>query len=469
MPGHVVKSLEGLLGSDRLSFGAAIREQHGRDESYHADADGIFPPQVVILPRSTAEVSEIVKICSHARIPIIPSGACTSLEGHIAALRGGVALNMREMNKILEVNQEDMDVRVQAGVTRIHLNEYLRDTGLFFPIDPGADASIGGMLSTRASGTNAVRYGTMRDNALSLEAVMADGSIISTGSRARKSSTGYDLTRLLIGSEGTLGIITEATIKLHGQPEAISAAHLQSEFLTDSVNATICIIQSGIPVARIELLDEKTCAAVKAQSKLELEAKPTLFFEFHGESWNFLQASPHQLAGEICKDFGGSRFKWAGSAEERTTLWKARHQAYYSIIAQRPGCKGMPTDACVPISRLAECIEETEGDMVACGLAGSILGHVGDGNFHCILVLDPNNQDEIHAAHQFAERLARRAIRMGGTCRNVAALFDGEHGVGYGKLKFMEEEYGPAAIEVMRSIKKALDPLGILNPGKMGS
>eukprot|EP00286_Rhodomonas_abbreviata_P008326 CAMPEP_0181320502 /NCGR_PEP_ID=MMETSP1101-20121128/18159_1 /TAXON_ID=46948 /ORGANISM="Rhodomonas abbreviata, Strain Caron Lab Isolate" /LENGTH=514 /DNA_ID=CAMNT_0023428213 /DNA_START=141 /DNA_END=1685 /DNA_ORIENTATION=+ len=460
LPTMVLDALNAIVGADKVSTGLAVREQHARDESYHADSDGIFPPHAVVFPSSTEQVAEIVKLCAQNDIAIVPSGACTSLEGHLAALKGGVSVNMRDMKEVLEVNASDMDCRVQAGVTRIQLNEFIRDTGLFFPVDPGADASFGGMASTRASGTNAVRYGTMRDNVLGITAVLADGSIVRTGGRARKSSTGYDLTRLLIGSEGTLGIITEVTIRLHGQPEAISSAVCEFESLHGAVDATIAIIQCGIPVARVELLDSATCDAVNKYSKMNLAVVPTLFFEFHGSS--SAVAEQAQQVGDLVAEFGGSGFKWSASPEERSQLWKARHDAYYASIALRPGCKGMPTDACVPISRLADCILETEKDLKETGLVGPMLGHVGDGNFHMCLAIDVADKHEVQMAKDFGARLARRAISMGGTC-------SGEHGVGYGKLPFLDEEHGPVAVQMMRSIKSALDPKGLLNPGKMGS
>jgi len=460
LPSDVLEALQKIVGEKKVMTGMAIREQHAKDESYHGDADGLFPPQAVVFPSNTQQVAEVVKVCSAYQIPVVASGACTSLEGHLAALKGGINLNFRDMAEVLEVNASDLDCRVQAGVTRIQLNEYVRDTGLFFPIDPGADASLGGMASTRASGTNAVRYGTMRDNVLGLTAVLADGTIVKTGGRARKSSTGYDLTRLLVGAEGTLGIITEVALRLHGQPESIASAVCEFESLHGAVDATIAIIQCGIPVARVELLDAATCDAVNKYSKMDLAVTPTLFFEFHGSEAGVQEQS--RQVGDLVAEFGGKGFKWSASPEERSQLWKARHDAYYASIALKPGGRGMPTDACVPISKLADCIMQTEHDLKQTGLVGPMLGHVGDGNFHMCLSLDITDKDEVQRAKDFGARLARRAISMGGTC-------SGEHGVGYGKLEFLDEEHGAEAVGMMRTIKAALDPKGILNPGKIGS
>ena len=460
------RALEGIVGASSVSISHAVREQHCRDESYHADTDGLFPPQAVVFPKSTEEVQEIVRLCSRSNIPIVASGACTSLEGHLAALRGGIALNMREMNQVLQVNPEDMDVRAQAGVTRKQLNEYIRDTGLMFTVDPGADASLGGMASTRASGTNTVRYGGMRDNVLGLTAVMADGSVMHAGSRARKCSTGYDLKNLLIGSEGTLGIITELNVRLFGQPEAISSAVCEFPTLADAVNCTIATIQLGVPVARVELMDALSCTAVNKFSKMSLNETPTLFFEFHGSHASVAEQA--QQVGEIAQGFSGAGFKWSADAQERSKLWEARHHAYWAAIALRglPNLRGMPTDAAVPISRLADMVMESDADLRdvtrRTGLIGPLVGHVGDGNFHYCLAIDVANPEEIKEAKAFAERLAARAIRMGGTC-------SGEHGIGYGKLHFVEREHGSGAVAAMRAVKAALDPLNILNPGKLGS
>ncbi len=439
---------------ERLSVADAVRDQHGRDESYHRT----LAPDAVAFAESTEEVSAIVEICAAHRIPVVPFGTGTSLEGHVGAVAGGVTVDLSGMNRILEVNAEDLDCRVQAGVTRKQLNEYLRDQGLFFPIDPGADASIGGMCATRASGTNAVRYGTMRDNVLSLTVVMSDGRVIRTARRARKSAAGYDLTRLFVGSEGTLGVITEVQLKLHGIPEAISSAVCPFPDLDSAVGTAIATIQTGVPVARVELLDDVQMRACIAFSKLEgFDAVPTLFFEFHGTEAGVREQA--ETVQGIAAEFGGGGFRWATKPEDRNKLWEARHNAHYATRALRAGCQVMSTDVCVPISRLAECIAESKADLDASGLLGIIVGHVGDGNFHIGYVIDPNDADEVDRAHAHNDRMVLRAIAMDGTCT-------GEHGVGRGKIHFMETEHGDA-VAVMRSIKHALDPSGILNPGKV--
>ncbi len=444
--------LSDLLG-ERLSTAAAVLEQHGKDESYHAPA----APEAVAFARSTDEVAEVVRICARHGKPVVPFGVGTSLEGHVAALHGGVCLDVSGMNQVLEVNAEDLDCRVQAGVTRKQLNEHLRDTGLFFPIDPGADASLGGMAATRASGTNAVRYGTMRENVLGLTVVLADGSVIETGGRARKSSAGYDLTRLMIGSEGTLGIITEVRLRLHGVPEAISSAVCSFPDMDGAVATAMMTIQSGIPVARMELLDEVQVEACNKHSGLDYPVQPTIFFEFHGtDAWVQEQA---ERTGELARECGGQDFAWATAAEERSRLWAARHDAYYAALALRPGAKGWPTDVCVPISRLAECILETKRDIAETGILAPLVGHVGDGNFHLVLVLDTEDAAEMKRAEAFNDRLVKRALDMGGTCT-------GEHGVGYGKMHLLEMEH-PDLLPAMRAIKRALDPRGLLNPGKI--
>ena len=438
---------------ERLTTTAAILDRHGRDESFHPS----MPPDAVVFAHATDEVSRVVTACAARGVPIIPFGTGTSLEGHVAALQGGVCVDMSEMNQILAVNAEDLDCRVQPGVTRKQLNTHLRDTGLFFPIDPGADASLGGMAATRASGTNAVRYGTMRENVLSLEVVMADGRIIRTARRSKKSSAGYDLTRLFVGSEGTLGLITEVTVRLYGIPEATSAAVCAFPDMESAVNTVIMTIQSGIPVARIELLDALQMDACNKYSDLDYALQPTLFFEFHGsEAGVFEQVD--QVKG-IAGEFGGDDFKWATKAEDRTKLWQARHDAYYAGIALRPGGKGIATDVCVPISKLAECILETQADIAESGLIAPIVGHVGDGNFHLVIVVDPDDADEMARAEALNERMVMRALAMDGTCT-------GEHGVGYGKMGFLEAEHGEA-ISVMRDLKRALDPNNIMNPGKI--
>jgi D-lactate dehydrogenase (cytochrome) len=449
-----IDSLRSLLG-DRLSTSAAVREQHGRDESYHPAA----APDAVAFARSTEEVAEIVRICSAHKLPVIAFGTGTSLEGHVAALRGGVCIDVSGMDRILEVNADDLDCRVEAGVRRKQLNEYLRDTGLFFPIDPGADASLGGMTATRASGTNAVRYGTMRENVLGLTVVLADGRVIRTGGRARKSSAGYDLTRLFVGSEGTLGVITEIQLKLYGVPEAVSSAVCSFQTLKGAVNAVITTIQMGIPVARIELLDEVQMDAINRYSDLDYPAQPTLFFEFHGSDSGVKEQT--ERVGEIASEFGGGDFQWATRTEDRNKLWQARHDAYYAAMALRPGCKGWATDVCVPISRLADCILETRKDIDESGIITPIVGHVGDGNFHLVFLVDTENQEEMKKATKVNERMVIRALEMGGTCT-------GEHGIGYGKIEFLKREHGEA-VSVMRQIKQALDPDELMNPEKIVS
>ncbi|MFB3134873.1 MAG: FAD-linked oxidase C-terminal domain-containing protein [Rhodospirillales bacterium] len=436
-----------------MSTSAAVCEQHGRDESYHTP----HPPDVVVFAESTDEVAGIVKACARRQVPVIPFGAGTSLEGHVAALHGGVCIDLGAMDQVVAVNPEDMDATVQAGVTRARLNTYLRDTGLFFPIDPGAEASIGGMTATRASGTNAVRYGTMRENVLALIVVLADGRVIRTSRRARKSSAGYDLTRLFVGSEGTLGVITEITLRLYGIPEAISAAVCAFPSVADAVNTVILTIQSGVPVARIELLDKRQMEAVNTYSDLEYAAAPTLFFEFHGTERAVAEQA--ETVQAIAADLGGENFAWATRPEDRDKLWKARHDALYASLALRPGCRGWVTDVCVPISRLAECITETTADLEKSPLIATIVGHVGDGNFHVVLLVDPDQAEEIAEAERFNERLVMRALAMDGTCT-------GEHGIGHGKMDFLIAEHGEA-VGVMRTIKRALDPDNIMNPGKI--
>jgi D-lactate dehydrogenase (cytochrome) len=448
----LLASLQQRLG-DRLTTTAAICAQHGKDESYHAP----HSPDAVAFARSTEEVSDIVRLCAEYKTPVIPFGTGTSLEGHVAALRGGICVDVSQMNRVLRVNAADLDATVEAGVTRKQLNEYLRDTGLFFPIDPGADASLGGMAATRASGTNAVRYGTMRENVLSLTVVLADGRIIKTASRARKSAAGYDLTRLFVGSEGTLGVITEVTVRLYGIPEAISAAVCAFPTIDTAVNTVIQTIQTGVPVARIELLDEAQMEAINKYSKLDHRVAPTLFFEFHGS--NAGVAEQVETVKAIADEHGGDNFRWATSQEERSRLWQARHDAYYAALSLRPGSKGWPTDVCVPISRLAECIAETKCDLAQSSIPSALAGHVGDGNFHLIFMIDPQAPDEIAEASRLNERMVARALAMEGTCT-------GEHGIGYGKMDFLISEHGEA-VTVMASLKKALDPGNIMNPGKI--
>jgi D-lactate dehydrogenase (cytochrome) len=431
----------------------AIREQHSHGEGL-ADAG---MPDIVVFPRTNEEVASIVRVCNAARIPVIAFGVGTSLEGHVAALYGGVCIDLSQMDRVLEVNDADLDCRVQAGVTREALNAELKGTGLFFPIDPGANATLGGMASTRASGTNAVRYGTMRENVLGLTVVTADGRIVHTGGRARKSSAGYDLTRLFVGSEGTLGIITEVQLRLYGLPEAISAAVCQFADLKGAVDTVIVAMQLGIPVARIELLDDVQMDACIRYSRLdEFDARPTLFFEFHGTEAGVREQA--ETIESIAAEHSGSRFQWATAQEERSRLWKARHNAYYAALALAPGTQAFATDACVPISRLTECVLETREDVESTGLIAPIVGHVGDGNFHLVVLFDPTQPEQRAKAEGLAARVSARAIRMGGTCT-------GEHGIGVHKLDALVAEHGDA-VSLMQAIKRALDPNDILNPGK---
>jgi D-lactate dehydrogenase (cytochrome) len=448
----VVAKLTGDYG-DRAVTTHAVREHHSHGEGL---ADAALP-DVVVFPQSNEEVAAIVRLCALARVPVIAFGVGTSLEGHVAALFGGVCLDLTQMNRVLEVNSADLDCRVQAGVTREQLNAELKGSGLFFPIDPGADATLGGMTATRASGTNAVRYGTMRENVLGLTVVTADGRIVRTGGRARKSSAGYDLTRLFVGAEGTLGVITEIQLRLYGVPEAVSAAVCQFSDLAAAVNTVIVAMQTGIPVARIELLDDVQMDACIRYSKLEgLAVKPTLFFEFHGSPAGVREQA--EAMQSICADHGGSAFEWATQPEDRTRLWKARHGAYYAALAFKPGTTSFATDACVPISRLADCILETKADIERSGLTAPIVGHVGDGNFHLIVLFDPKDREQRERAEALSRNVSLRAIAMGGTCT-------GEHGIGWHKLDALVREHGEA-VDLMRAIKRALDPHNIMNPGK---
>ncbi|NTT84865.1 FAD-binding oxidoreductase [Tabrizicola fusiformis] len=448
----VLAELRALLG-DRLSTATAVLAQHGQSESLVSAA----PPDAVAFPRSTAEVAALVKICAAHGVPMIGWGAGTSLEGHALARHGGVTVDFREMAAVLEVRAEDMLARVQPGITREALNAELRATGLFFPVDPGANASIGGMTATRASGTAAVRYGTMRDAVLGLEVVLADGRVIRTGSGAPKSSAGYDLTALMVGSEGTLGLITEITLRLQGQPEAVSAATCAFPGIAEAVDCVIATIQTGIPMARIEVLDTATVAACNAYSKTDLPLAPLLLVEFHGSP--AAVAEQAERFGEIAAGFGAADFLWAERQEDRNRLWKMRHNAYPAILASRPGARAIITDVCVPISRLAQAVEETRADIAASPIPGPILGHVGDGNFHAILLVNPDDPAEIAAAKGLAARMAARALALGGT-------ITGEHGVGFGKLPLMAAEHGEGWA-VMGAIKRALDPRGLMNPGKL--
>jgi D-lactate dehydrogenase (cytochrome) len=438
---------------ERLQTGRALREQHGHTTTYIPTQapDGVF------FPDGLEEVQEAVRICAQFRVPIIPFGTGSSLEGHVNAPAGGISFDMSRMKRVLAVNQEDLDCTVEAGITREELNQYLRDTGLFFPIDPGANASLGGMAATRASGTNAVRYGTMRENVLSLTAVLPDGRAITTARRARKSSAGYDLTRLLVGSEGTLGVITSLTLRLHGIPPAISGGVCPFPSVEAACNAVIMTIQMGIPVARMELVNTLGMRAINLYSKLDYPEGPCLFLEFHGTEAGVQEQA--EMFGEIAGEFSGGPFVWATATEERQKLWKARHDFYWASFTLRPGSKALSTDVCVPISRLAECIVETEADIEESGLIAPIVGHVGDGNFHVAVLMDTGDPVEIERAEGFVARLNARALAMEGTCT-------GEHGIGQGKMRFLEQEHG-AAVDVMRTIKQAIDPLGIMNPGKV--
>ncbi len=438
---------------ERLSTAMAVRLHHGTDASWHHP----MPPDAVVMAHSTEEVSAVVRICAGTGTPIVPYGVGSSIEGHIMALKGGVCIDLSEMNQIIAVHPEDMDVTVQPGVTRKQLNQHLRDTGLFFPIDPGADASIGGMTATRASGTNAVRYGTMRENVLALTVVLPDGQVIHTGGRARKSSAGYDLTRLFIGSEGTLGIFTEITVRLYGIPEAISSAICAFTSVEGAVDTVIATIQSGIPVARIELMDDLQMDAVNRYSKTDYPVAPTLLLEFHGTEAGVKEQA--EMVQALAAEHGGADFKWTAAAEERTKLWQARHDSLWAILALEPGKQAFPTDVCVPISRLAECIAETRKDIDASHLTAPMLGHVGDGNFHLVLLIDRENPADIAEAERLNDRLVNRAIAMGGTCT-------GEHGVGSYKMKYLDREHGEA-MGLMRLLKRAIDPGNIMNPGKV--
>jgi D-lactate dehydrogenase (cytochrome) len=439
---------------ERVSTSPSVLEQHGRGESWHPSQ----APHAVCFARSTEEVADIVRLCAASKTPVIAYGTGTSLEGQVQAVNGGVCIDLSQMNRVLEVNSEDLDCRVQAGVTRRELNHYLRETGLFFPVDPGADASIGGMTATRASGTTTVRYGTMRENVLALTVVSASGEIIKTGTRARKSAAGYDLTHLFVGSEGTLGVITEISLRLYGINEAISAAIVNFPNVRSATEATILTIQMGIPVARIEILDSAYMKAINAYSKTSYPELDTLFLEFHGTSAGV--AEQVQMFDEISREFGASGFQWADQESDRQKLWRARHDAYYAGLAVNPGSRGYVTDVCVPISRLADCIAETQADIAASGLFAPIIGHVGDGNFHATIFIDPDDKTMFANALELDKRMVERAQAMGGTCT-------GEHGIGIGKLKHMRNEHGDGAIAAMQAIKAALDPDNIMNPGKI--
>jgi D-lactate dehydrogenase (cytochrome) len=448
-----VAALAAKFGN-RLVTSRAVREQHANTTSWIANE----PPDAVVFPQATDDVQDIVRICARLRVPVIPFGTGTSLEGHINAPYGGVSIDFRDMNRVLAVNAQDLDCVVEPGITRKQLNEHLRDQGLFFPLDPGADASLGGMAATRCSGTNAVRYGTMKDNVLALKVVLANGELMTTARRAKKSSAGYDLTRLIVGAEGTLGVITELTLKLSGIPEAISAGVCPFPSVEAACNAAIVTIQSGVPVARIELLDELQVKATNLYSKLALPEVPMLFVEFHGSPAGVAEQA--ERFGEIARDLAGGPFEWATKPEDRSRLWQARHDAYWAARGLRPGAQALATDVCVPISRLAECVTAAQHEVAELGLVAPILGHVGDGNFHLSLLVDMSDAAEVKAAETLCERLVERALAMDGTCT-------GEHGVGQGKMKYLAGELGSPALAAMAAIKRALDPDDIMNPGKI--
>ncbi|MHB8948385.1 MAG: FAD-binding oxidoreductase [Rhodoferax sp.] len=440
--------------AERCTTALVVREQHGRDESSF-DAP---PPAAVVFAESTQDVADAVKLAADYRVPVIPFGVGTSLEGHLLAVQGGISLDVSRMNQVLSINAEDLTVTVQAGVTRKEVNEAVKSTGLFFPIDPGADATLGGMCATRASGTNAVRYGTMRENVLALEVVTAQGDIIRTGTRAKKSSAGYDLTRLMVGSEGTLGVITEVTVKLYPLPEAISAAICSFPSIEAAVRTTIQIIQLGIPIARVELIDANTVRLVNAHAKLCLREEPLLLMEFHGSPASVKEQA--ETVQEIASELGGNDFEWASTPEERTRLWTARHNAYFAAIQSKPGCRVIATDTCVPISRLADCLLDSVAEADASGIPYFLVGHVGDGNFHFGYLIDPTKPEERATAERLNHALVARALALDGTC-------SGEHGVGLHKMDFLLTETGAGAVDMMRNIKKALDPDNIMNPGKI--
>ncbi|MBC7681409.1 MAG: FAD-binding protein [Ferruginibacter sp.] len=453
VPPALVDALQARFGA-QFSTALAVREHHGRDES----AFSVPPPAAVVFAESTADVADAVRLAAAYAVPVIPFGVGSSLEGHLLAVHGGISLDVGRMNAIQSIHAEDLTVTVQPGVTRKQLNEAIKHTGLFFPIDPGADASIGGMCATRASGTNAVRYGTMRENVLALEVVTASGEPIRTGTRAKKSSAGYDLTRLMVGSEGTLGVITEITLKIYPLPEAISAAICSFPSIEAAVRTTIQVIQLGVPIARVELIDVNTVRMVNAYAKLGLREEPMLLMEFHGSPTGVQEQAG--LVQEIASDHGGQAFEWASTPEERTRLWTARHNAYFAAVQSRPGCKAISTDTCVPISRLADCLLDSVAEADASGIPYFLVGHVGDGNFHFGYLIDPNNPDERARAEALNHALVARALRLDGTC-------SGEHGIGLHKMGFLVAEAGDGAVAMMRAIKQALDPLNILNPGKI--
>ena len=454
VPQALIDALKAHFG-ERCSTAMAVREQHGRDESAYTT---VPPPAAVVFAESTADVAFTVKHAAAHNVPIIPFGIGSSLEGHLLAVQGGISIDLGRMKQVLSVNAEDLTVTVQPGVTRKQLNEEIKSTGLFFPIDPGADASIGGMSATRASGTNAVRYGTMRENVLGLEVVTASGDIIRTGTRARKSSAGYDLTRLMVGSEGTLGVITEITLKLFPLPEAVSAATCSFPSIDAAVQTTIQIIQMGVPIARVELIDQNAVRMVNAYSKINLPVQPMLLMEFHGSPASVKEQA--KTVQDIAAEFGGQAFEWATTPEDRTRLWTARHNAYFAAIQSRPGCRAISTDTCVPISRLADCLLDSIAEVEASGIPYFLVGHVGDGNFHFGYLIDPDSEQERATAETLNNQLVARALSLDGTCT-------GEHGIGLHKMDFLVTETGAGAVSMMRTIKQALDPKNIMNPGKI--
>ena len=454
VPEALIAALKARFGNN-CSTAQVIREQHGRDESAFTS---VPPPAAVVFAESTQDVADAVKLCAQHKVPVIPFGVGSSLEGHLLAVQGGISIDVSRMNRVLSVNPEDLTVTVQPGVTRKQLNEEIKSTGLFFPIDPGADASIGGMSATRASGTNAVRYGTMRENVLALEVVTARGEVIRTGTRAKKSSAGYDLTRLMVGSEGTLGVMAEITLRIYPLPEAISAAICSFASIADAVHTVIETIQLGVPIARVELIDANTVRMVNAYAKLGLDESPMLLMEFHGSPASVKEQA--ETVQAIASEHHGQAFEWATTPEERTRLWTARHNAYFAAIQSKPGCRAISTDTCVPISKLADCLLDSIAEADASGIPYFLVGHVGDGNFHFGYLIDPDNAQEFETAEQLNHQLVARALALGGTCT-------GEHGVGLHKMGFLRDEAGDGAVEVMRTIKRALDPDNILNPGKI--
>ncbi len=453
-PPALLDALHKRFGT-QFSVAMAVRELHGRDESAFTS---VPPPAGVLFAESTQDVQDAVRLCARHRTPVIPYGVGSSLEGHLLAVQGGISIDLTRMNRVLAVNAEDLTVTVQPGVTRKQLNDEIKSTGLFFPIDPGADATLGGMSATRASGTNAVRYGTMRENVLALEVVTAQGEAIRTGTRARKSSAGYDLTRLFVGSEGTLGVITEVTLRIYPLPEAVSAAICSFPSIADAVNTVIQTIQLGVPIARVELIDANSVRAVNQHSRLSLREEPMLLMEFHGSPAGVKEQA--ETVQEIAHDHHGADFEWADTPEERTRLWTARHNAYFAAVQSRPGCRCITTDTCVPISRLADALLDSVAEADASGIPYFLVGHVGDGNFHMGYLIDPDDADERVRAEQLNHRLVTRALQLGGTCT-------GEHGVGLHKMGFLLDEAGAGAVAMMRTIKRALDPDNIMNPGKV--